>query len=136
MHTGWMTTSRAHIPELSLDVILRPGEAYLYDAWAPPDRRGHGAFGLVLDEIFRHLQVAGFARAYSYVRGDNRYGLTSATRRLQPVGRLWYLKIFRRRLVLGPRGEALPVLGRCAEPVRRRHLAVGAWPMQTAEAIT
>jgi hypothetical protein len=115
MHTGWLTTSRAHIPELDLDVILRPAEAYLYDAWALPDRRGHGAFGLVLDEIFGRLQSAGFIRAYSYVRGDNAYGLTSARRRLRPVGRLWYVSVFGRSVVLGPRGGGLPELGRCAD---------------------
>ena len=114
MHTGWVTTSRAHIPELDLDVIMRAAEAYLYDAWAPPDRRGNGAFGLVLDEIFARLQAAGFSRAYSYVRGDNHYGLTSARRRLQPVARLWYVNLFGRSVVLGRRGAGLPELRRSA----------------------
>ncbi|MGH2627543.1 MAG: hypothetical protein ACRDHY_12940, partial [Anaerolineales bacterium] len=75
------------------------------DAYAPPDRRGHGAFGLVLDFIFQRLHGAGFTRAYSYVRGDAPLGLAGARRRLRPVGKLWYLRVHDRSLVFGRRGK-------------------------------
>ncbi len=112
MHTGWVTTTVGYIPELDLDLVLRPGEAYLYDAYAPPDRRGHGAFGLVLDAIFEGLEAAGFTRVYSYVRGEDPYLVAGASRRLRPVGRLWYLRALERSLVFGARREALPLLVR------------------------
>lgn len=120
VHTGWLTTTNGYIPELDMTVVLRPGEAYLYNAYAPPDRRGLGAFGLVLDFIFDRLVLAGFTRAYSYVRADNLYGLTGAPRRLSPVGVLWYLRIGDRRLTLGRRTPALPILVRRGD---RRSLA-------------
>jgi hypothetical protein len=110
VHTSWLTTTRGHIPELNMAIVLRPGEAYLYDAYAPPDRRGHGAFGLALDFTFDRLQRAGFTRAYSYVRGDNVLGLIGALRRLRPVGELWYLRVRDRSLVFGGRERVVAVL--------------------------
>jgi hypothetical protein len=54
IHSGWATTVGAHVPELERDIVLRTHEAYLYDAFTPPSRRGTGAFGFVLDH--RHLE--------------------------------------------------------------------------------
>jgi hypothetical protein len=66
----------------------------------------------VLDFIFESLQANGFTRTYSYVRGDQPDRLAGAARRLRPVGKLWYLRVCGRSLVLGRRGEALPSLVR------------------------
>ena len=68
IHSGWATTVGAHVPELERDIVLRTREAYLYDAFTPPSRRGTGAFGFVLDHLFTKLQLFGARVVYSYVR--------------------------------------------------------------------
>src|SRR5207253_2488740 len=68
IHSGWATTVGAHVPELERDIVLRTREAYLYDAFTPPSRRGTGAFGFVLDHLFTKLQSFGARVVYSYVR--------------------------------------------------------------------
>jgi hypothetical protein len=113
MHSDWVTTTRGHVPELQMDVVLRPGEAYLYDAYTPPALRGQRLFGIVLDAMFASLRCAGVGTAYSYVRGDTPVGLERACRRLQPIGSLWYGR-FRAYppVVLGSRGRGFPILER------------------------
>lgn len=110
-HSRWVTTRRGYIPELDMELFLKPGEAYMYDGYTRPDLRGRGIDGFVRCSIFVALRAGGFNRLYSYVRGDNPVGLRAARRWLRPVGRLWYLR-FRgaRPLVLAEGGPELPVL--------------------------
>ena len=111
IHSGWATTQGAHVPELERHVALRRAEAYLYDAFTPPARRGHGAFGFVLDHLFVALQARGARVVYSYVRSDDPRGQRSALVRLQPVGTLVHVRLKGRApMVFGGSRETLPML--------------------------
>ena len=113
VHSGWATTLGAHVPELERDVVLRRHEAYLYDAFTAPARRGHGAFGFVLGHLFAKLQAMGARTVYSYVRSDDPKGQRSACVRLRPVGTLTHVRLDGRGpLILGRRGNGLPTLVR------------------------
>lgn len=111
VHSGWATTQGAHVPELERDVVLRRDEAYLYDAFTPPMRRGNGAFGFVLDHLFAALQERGARVVYSYVRSDDPKGQRAACVRLRPVGTLAYVRLYGRApLVYGRSRGAMPTL--------------------------
>lgn len=110
-HSRWLTTTRCHILELGMDVVLRPGEAYFYDGYTMPETRGRSIDGAVRCFIFHWLRVVGFERVYSYVRGDNPVALGAARRWQQPIGKLRYLRV--RGLkprVFGGYGSELPLL--------------------------
>jgi len=113
VHSDWATTLGAHVPELERHVVLKRDEAYLYDAFTPPERRGHGAFGFVLDHLFAKLQTMGARTVYSYVRSDDPKGQRSACVRLRPVGTLAHVRLHGRGpLIVGRRGNRLPTLVR------------------------
>ncbi|MGH7306051.1 MAG: hypothetical protein ACRELZ_22440 [Candidatus Rokuibacteriota bacterium] len=113
VHSGWATRLGAHVPELDRDIALRTHEAYLYDAFTPPARRGHGAFGFVLDHLFVKLQSLGARVVYSYVRSDDPKGQRSARVRLGPIGTLAHVRLSGRApLTVGGSGNRLPTLVR------------------------
>jgi hypothetical protein len=111
IHSGWATRLGAHVPELERDIILRSHEAYLYDAFTPPARRGHGAFGFVLDHLFADLQTRGAQVVYSYVRGDDPRGQRAACVRLRPIGTIVNIRLRGRApMVFGGSSPPLPML--------------------------
>ena len=113
IHSGWATRLGAHVPELARAIILRSDEAYLYDAFTPPARRGHGAFGFVLDHLFVKLQSLGARVVYSYVRSDDPQGQRSACVRLRPIATLVHVRVNGcAPLTLGRTGNGLPTLVR------------------------
>jgi len=113
VHSGWATMLGAHVPELERDVVLKRHEAYLYDAFTPPSRRGHGAFGFVLDHLFEKLQSLGARVVYSYVRSDDPRGQRAACVRLRPIGTLTHVRLNGRApLIFGGPGNGLPTLVR------------------------
>jgi hypothetical protein len=113
VHSGWATMLGAHVPELERHIVLRRHESYMYDAFTPPSRRGHGAFGFVLDHIFAKLQSLGARVVYSYVRSDDPRGQRSACVRLRPIGTLAHVRLNGRApLILGGSGNGLPTLVR------------------------
>jgi ubiquinone/menaquinone biosynthesis C-methylase UbiE/ribosomal protein S18 acetylase RimI-like enzyme len=91
-HARWVSTDLAYIPELGCDVILAPGEAYMYDGFTRPDARGSGVDGAIRCQIFQSLREAGFRRVYSYVRSDNPVGVRAAGRWQRPAGIVRYLR--------------------------------------------
>ena len=113
VHSGWATMLGAHVPELCRDLVLKRHEAYLYDAYTPPARRGHGAFGFVLDHLFAKLQSLGARVVYSYVRSDDPKGQRAACVRLRPVATLGHLRLNRfPPMIFGSWCDGLPTLVR------------------------
>lgn len=113
VHSRWLSTERGYIPELHMDVALRPGEAYFYDGYTRADHRGKGADSAVRRFIFGWLRAAGCARAYSYVRGDNPVGQRAAARWQAPTGTVGALRLLSLTpLVFGHRRVARPLLVR------------------------
>jgi hypothetical protein len=112
IHSGWATTVGAHVPELERDIVLRSHEAYRYDAFTPPSRRGTGAFGFVLDHLFAKLQALGAHVVYSYVRSDDPKGQRAACVRLRPVGTVRHIRVYGHAPLLLGRHDRLPTLVR------------------------
>jgi ubiquinone/menaquinone biosynthesis C-methylase UbiE len=111
VHTRWLTTSRAYIPEIDREIVLGRHQAYFYNGYTRPDRRRRGIDGLVRSLIFATLRPEGITAVYSYVRRDNPVGLRAAARWQRPVGTVWYVRIGRsRRFVFGARQSAFPAL--------------------------
>ncbi len=103
---GWR-----RIPELEMDLVLRPGEAYTYDTYTRPDMRGHGIDGLVRCFMFNALRAEHFRNVFSYVRRDNPLGLSATGRWQRRIGRVWYFRARgSRTLVAGANGAELPLL--------------------------
>lgn len=131
VHSRWVLIGRGHVPELGMDLILRPDEAYFYDGFTRPDMRGRGIDGVLRHFIFSSLHAAGFNTAYSYVRGDNPVASRAARRWQKPAGRFWYLRLRGSSpLVIGKRTSSTPALEKRA-PMRgengTRSLRARAW---------
>jgi GNAT superfamily N-acetyltransferase len=110
-HCRWVATAAAEIPELDMDLVLWPGEAYFYDGYTRPDARGRGVDAAVRTHIFRWLRSAGYQQVYSYVRGDNPVGLRAAARLQHCVGKVAYCKPRGcRTFIFGGQPPALPLL--------------------------
>jgi SAM-dependent methyltransferase/ribosomal protein S18 acetylase RimI-like enzyme len=125
-HVRWVTTRRAFIPELDLDVVLRPDEVYFYDGYTRPDARGQGIDGLVRRTIFRAFRDQGARTVWSYVRSDNAVGQRAAERWQSASGSVRYLTVAGvHTFVRGERAPALPILRRAAPDATDERVA--AW---------
>ncbi len=91
--SSWVATTPTWIPELDMDIVLRPGEAYLYDGYTTPDARRRGIDGAVRCFVFDMLRAAGFTRVYSYCRGDNAPALRAANRWQTRLGELSFVRL-------------------------------------------
>lgn len=91
--SSWVTTAPTWIPELDMEIVPRPGEAYLYDGYTRPDARRRGIDGAVRCFVFDMLRAAAFTRVYSYCRGDNAPALRAANRWQTPVGKMWFVRL-------------------------------------------
>ncbi len=110
-HSHWVSAARGRIPELGMELILEPGQAYMYNATTRPDLRGRGLFPAVRDFLADSLHSKGFRRLLFYVRGDNYIGLRAERRWLRSIGKFWYLQVRGLRpLVIGRRAPELPRL--------------------------
>lgn len=117
-HSHWVSTSRAYIPELDMDVILGPGEAYMYNATTRPDVRGRGLFVTVRNFFVKRLHADGYKTLFFYVRGDNYIGLRTERRWMRSPGKFWYLQVRGLRpLVIGRRSPGMPQLIHRAKPL-------------------
>lgn len=120
-HARWVSTDRAHVPELDADVVMPPGEAYMYDGYTRPEARGTGIDGVMRCFIFRSLKDAGLRRAHSYVRGDNPVGVRAAQRWQRLTGTVPYLRLTGFRPLVGAgRGQYPQLVGKRALETRER----------------
>lgn len=130
-HSRWITTERGYIPELDVDVVLAPGEAYHYDAYTRPDVRGCGIDGAVRSFIFRTLRDAGLEKVCWYVRGDNPIAMRVSRRWGEPSGKLRYVRFCGSRpVVLGLRAlERVTLISRegVVRKQEERDLRARAW---------
>jgi hypothetical protein len=101
-----------YIPELDMDLVLGPGEGYMFDAYTRSDLRHRGIDLPARTFVIRTLAQAGLKRSYGYVgSGSCRAALRGALRLGKPSGRVWYLRLRGcRTIVLGKRGLARPTL--------------------------
>lgn len=123
IHTRWVSIKGGWIPELGAEVILRSGEAYMYDCYTQPLMRGRGIDRAAQEFVFRALRDWGFTRTYAYVRCDHPKRMMSVREFERLAGKLRYVR-FRgfRPLVVGSGGSDMPILIR--RPVRAGEPAI------------
>src|ERR1043166_3279488 len=111
IHSRWATFQRAHVPDLGMDLLLGPGEAFAYDSYTVPEFRGRRIDAAVRCYAFNWLRANGVVRACTFVRGDNPASLRAVRRWQQPAGTFRYIK-FRgfNPWVMGKPASCLPAL--------------------------
>jgi hypothetical protein len=87
--TCWVTRSGTGIREAGLDVLLRAGEAYLYDVYTRPEWRGAGAFGCLLRAAFEGLAAEEVRCVHFHLHGDDVEAMSEAARWADATGTLW-----------------------------------------------
>ena len=98
----WVNTSDAYIPELQRYLIVKPGEAYIYDLNTLPEFRRRGIDAYTRHWIYSYLRDSGYSKVYAYIHGDNAASLKASRILLKPVARIWYMQLRGfRPLVLG-----------------------------------
>jgi len=111
VHARWATSQRANIPDLGMDLILGPGEAFTYDSYTVPESRGRRIDSIVRCYALNWLRANGVVRACTFVRGDNPASLRAVRRLQQPAGTFRYLKLRGfKPWVMGKPASSLPPL--------------------------
>jgi len=88
----WVCTAATYIPELQRDMILKRGEAYVYDLKTLPEFRRRGIDAYTRHWIYSHLRDSGFTKVYAYIHGDNEPSLKASRNLLRPIGRIRYIQ--------------------------------------------
>jgi hypothetical protein len=109
----WVNTTAAFIPELDRYLILKPGEAYIYDLNTLPEFRRRGIDAYTRHFTYSHLRDTGYKRVLAYIRGDNEPSLKASRYLLTPICRIRYIQ-FRggQPIMFGRRNRRLPELRR------------------------
>ena len=109
----WVNTSAAFVPELDRYLMLKPGDAYVYDLNTLPGFRKRGIDAYTRHYAYNHLRETGYRRILAYIHGDNHPSLSASRHLLRRIGRLWYLQ-FRgcAPIMIGGRSEKFPELRR------------------------
>lgn len=109
----WVNTSAAFIPELDRYLILKEGDAYVYDLNTLPEFRRRGIDAYTRYYAYNHLRQTGYKRILAYIHGDNYPSLSASRHLLRPIGRVWYVQ-FRgcAPIMLGGRSANFPELRR------------------------
>lgn len=76
--TGWVATKQAPVPYLGAELVLGPGECFLYDGYTTPELRRTGAYRTRILLTLSGYQERGFHRALCVVATENRISLASA----------------------------------------------------------
>lgn len=93
LHTRWVASEPALIPEIGREFVPGPEGAYLYGGYTREDARGRGIDGIMRRFIFERMRAQGCRRAYSYVRGDNPIGLKAAGKWQRRFATVRYVKL-------------------------------------------
>jgi SAM-dependent methyltransferase len=113
IHCRWVASDSGYIPELGMEVLLAPGEAYMYGGYTAPRWRKYGVDGAARSYIFHAMRARGKSRVYSYVRGDSPPALRAAGRWQSQGGSVWYFR-------MGPFGTWIKSTGK--HPVLRKRV--------------
>ena len=93
MSYRWASLTNAFIPEINRTIVLKPGEAYLYDLYTLPEFRRRKIEGfsrqLIYDSLYKQY---GASRLVVYILPDNYASLQAGRKYLTPLARVWYLQ--------------------------------------------
>jgi len=81
-HGYWMGSDRVRIDYMEGDLILAPGDVYMYDSYSPPAYRGRGLAQAMGLHVMRIAREEGYKRAWCLPAIENRAG----TRPVEAIG--------------------------------------------------
>jgi hypothetical protein len=88
----WVSTTAAFVPELRRYLILKPGEAYIYDLNTIPEFRRRGIDAFTRHYTYGYLRDTGYKRGLAYIHGDNQPSLRASRHLLKPICRILYVQ--------------------------------------------
>jgi GNAT superfamily N-acetyltransferase len=94
VHAGWVATGRVYVPYLRRDLILLPGDIYLYNHYTLPEYRGYGLAKARGVHVLRHYQNEGYTRSSGVIAAENRAGFGPVKPTgYRPIGIYSYLRL-------------------------------------------
>jgi hypothetical protein len=105
----WVSLNRAFIPELNCDLIVQPGQAYIYDLETAAEFRRLGIEATTRQFTYETLRRRfGVKRIICYVLADNYAMLRACRNYLTATSRIWYIKFRRSVFTHAKRNAMLP----------------------------
>jgi len=87
VHSSWVAREKVYVPYLRCNLILKPGEFYIYDNYTLPEYRNQGLAQTRSVYICKYYQGLGYHRAIQIVAVENETGLgMSKALGYQPIG--------------------------------------------------
>jgi GNAT superfamily N-acetyltransferase len=97
-NSRWVATAWELVPELERNVILKPGQAFVYDLFTPPEYRRRGIDSFTRQYTYDHLfRFAGIRTVLAHIRAENTVSIKAGRKFLKKIGRVWYFCILGRR---------------------------------------
>ncbi len=107
----WVSLSRAYIPELNRDIVVQPGQAYVYDLETLPEFRRRGIEAVTRQFTYDSLlRQYGISRIVVYIRADNRPSLQAGRQYLTAISRVWFACVNGVVYVYSKPNERMPAL--------------------------
>jgi ribosomal protein S18 acetylase RimI-like enzyme len=107
----WASLTSGFIPELNRELILNPGEAYVYDLETLPQFRRRGIESLTRQYSYSRLfQRYGIHRIIVYVLAENHASLQAGRQYLTPIVRAFYVQFRSKVYAFVPRSLEMPRL--------------------------
>jgi ribosomal protein S18 acetylase RimI-like enzyme len=107
----WVSLTRGFIPELNRDLVLKPGEAYVYDLETLPEFRRRGIEGITRQFTYNTLlNNYGVQRIVVYILADNRASLQAGRQYLTAITRVWFMRVRGRVFTYAPQNTRMPAL--------------------------
>jgi ribosomal protein S18 acetylase RimI-like enzyme len=75
VHAVWVSIERVYVPYLRRDLILQPGDVYLYDSFTSPAYRGYDLAAARSVHMMHHYQQEGYRRMVCLIAVENESGL-------------------------------------------------------------
>lgn len=115
----WVTTTWELIPELQLNILPKPGEAYIYALYTLPEYRKRGIDSFTRQYTYDLLyRTSGITRIIAYICAGNTANLRASRRFLKKIGRVWYVSVRGRRTQLFMRpNRKMPTLAPMGSPI-------------------
>jgi hypothetical protein len=114
----WISFTRTFIPELNRDLVVKPGQAYVYDLETAPEFRRRG-----IEAIMRQFTYDSLRRSYGvrsivvYICADNHASLRAGRQYLTTICRVWFAQIGDASYIVAGKDRRMPDLRPIARPV-------------------
>lgn len=90
----WVATAWELVPELERNVVLKPGQAFVYDLYTAPEYRRRGIDSFTRQYTYDHLyRSAGITTVIAHIRAENTVSIKAGRKFLKKIGRVWYLSV-------------------------------------------